>query len=285
MLNIQTSTELNACRPSTTIQLPHSAPLAPATSEDRLLECCRKGYIHKGEPKGKEEFVAGRKAYVTGDEKSDVALFIIHDVFGIVINNIRVLADKYADLTGARVYVPDFFDGDHVDFKYQTNDDEYLLKVVPPFMEKHPPRDFPQFVEAGKDIKSRHAKMIVFGICWGAPGTFHLGSEAGQNLADAVAVAHPSKTETSDWEKLLVPSLNITCQFDGIFTEEKRVAAVEATKTTANERGLLNKWVYYPGCYHGFTLRGDEANPLTAKAMADAAQEVASFVKLHGGLI
>ncbi|PRP77771.1 hypothetical protein PROFUN_07713 [Planoprotostelium fungivorum] len=254
-------------------QLPHNAQTQPPRDDEGLLDCCRKGHIHRGVPTG---VVAGRKTYITGPQGADVSVFIIHDVFGIVINNVKVLADKLSEMTGATVYVPDFFDGDHVDFKYQTNDDEYLVKVVPEFMAKHPPRDMDQFVEAGRDIRSRHAKMVVFGICWGAPGTLYLGSG---ELADAVAVAHPSKTEATDWLSLTRPSLNITCQFDGIFTPEKRAAAVEATETTANER--VSKWVYYPGCYHGFTLRGDETNPLTAQCMADALQELASFVRLH----
>eukprot|EP01119_Soliformovum_irregulare_P008405 TRINITY_DN21523_c0_g1_i1.p1 TRINITY_DN21523_c0_g1~~TRINITY_DN21523_c0_g1_i1.p1 ORF type:complete len:259 (-),score=41.83 TRINITY_DN21523_c0_g1_i1:48-824(-) len=252
-------------------------------SDDQLLECCGKGYIHKGTPIGREITIAGRKTYATGDETSSVAIYIIHDVFGIVINNIRVLADKYAKLTGAMVYVPDFFNGDHVDFKYQTNDKDYIENVVPVFMEKHPPRDFPQFVECAKEIKGKHKKMIVMGICWGAPGTFHLASPAGGELADAVAVAHPSKTERSDWEQLTKPSLMITCQFDGIFTEDKRKEALAVTEKNATDRGLFSKWAYYPGCYHGFALRGDEANPLTAAAMADATQEFTSFVRLFTG--
>ncbi|KAJ5098626.1 hypothetical protein N7532_005627 [Penicillium argentinense] len=43
---------------------------------------------------------------------SDVAILVIHDLFGWTFPNIRLLADAYAEEVNATVYVPDFFGGE-----------------------------------------------------------------------------------------------------------------------------------------------------------------------------
>lgn len=50
------------------------------------------------------------KAYITGDDP-DVAIMVIHDLFGWDFPNTRLLADHLAREAGATVYVPDFFGG------------------------------------------------------------------------------------------------------------------------------------------------------------------------------
>jgi dienelactone hydrolase len=45
-------------------------------------------------------------AYVTGSN-SEVAVLVIHDLFGWTFPNIRLLADAYAEEADATVYVPD----------------------------------------------------------------------------------------------------------------------------------------------------------------------------------
>lgn len=55
---------------------------------------------------GKETKLANNDAYVTGTNK-DVAVLLIHDVYGWTFGNIRLLADHFAKEVGATVYVPD----------------------------------------------------------------------------------------------------------------------------------------------------------------------------------
>lgn len=47
-----------------------------------------------------------RPTYVTGSN-SDVAILVIHDLFGWTFPNVRPLADSYAVEADATVYVPD----------------------------------------------------------------------------------------------------------------------------------------------------------------------------------
>lgn len=71
-----------------------------------MSECCKAGFKWSGSPVGKESTIAGNKTYVTGDNK-DVAIMIIHDVFGWTLPNLRLIADHFAKEVGATVYLPD----------------------------------------------------------------------------------------------------------------------------------------------------------------------------------
>ncbi len=55
---------------------------------------------------GKETKLANNNTYVTGSNK-DVAIMIVHDIFGWTFPNLRLLADHYAQEANATVYLPD----------------------------------------------------------------------------------------------------------------------------------------------------------------------------------
>ena len=44
-------------------------------------ECCKSGFLWNGTPTGKEITLGKNKAYVAGTNK-DVAVLIVHDIFG-----------------------------------------------------------------------------------------------------------------------------------------------------------------------------------------------------------
>jgi dienelactone hydrolase len=71
-----------------------------------MSDCCTKGFKWDGEPKGREMTLSDNTAYVTGSN-SEVAVLVIHDLFGWTFPNIRLLADAYAEEADATVYVPD----------------------------------------------------------------------------------------------------------------------------------------------------------------------------------
>lgn len=67
--------------------------------------------FHKGKPVGSEGKLGKLDCYITGPETSSKAILMIHDVWGWSLTNTRVLADKYAEGIGARVYLPDYYEG------------------------------------------------------------------------------------------------------------------------------------------------------------------------------
>lgn len=79
-----------------------------------ICKDCVSGYILPGEPKGT---IQSNGAYfVTGSENSPskAAVVIITDVFGLSIQNPKIIADMFAEKLGCDVYVPDIFNGNIV---------------------------------------------------------------------------------------------------------------------------------------------------------------------------
>ena len=79
---------------------------------------CITGALHEGTPAGREETLHGLPTYITepptGQAPQGIVVFI-PDAIGWNFNNNRILADKYADKTNCRVYLPDFMDGHMMD--------------------------------------------------------------------------------------------------------------------------------------------------------------------------
>ena len=73
-----------------------------------MSECCIKGFRWEGNPSGTETTLAGNKTYVTGSN-SEVAILVIHDLFGWTFPNLRLLADHYAQEANATAYLPDLY--------------------------------------------------------------------------------------------------------------------------------------------------------------------------------
>jgi dienelactone hydrolase len=74
---------------------------------------CAKGFLHAGTPKGKAETVHGLPTYVTEPPSGEVKaiIVVVADAFGWELPNSRILCDDFAEKIGARVYLPDFFNG------------------------------------------------------------------------------------------------------------------------------------------------------------------------------
>lgn len=71
-----------------------------------MSECCKSGFKWNGTTEGKEIKFGNNNTYVVGDNK-DVAILMVHDVFGWTLPNARLLADQYAKDANATVYLPD----------------------------------------------------------------------------------------------------------------------------------------------------------------------------------
>ncbi|CAD6911156.1 unnamed protein product [Tilletia controversa] len=257
-----------------------------------LSSCCFKGHFHKGTPKGQIVPLGSdnRKTYVSGPEPAQAsgAILIVADVFGMSLNNTQIIADHYAEKTGARVYVPDFFDGGDL-FKQlggaSPGSEEAKAKGfdMGEFLGKHHPRDaaYPMVDGAAKAIKALHPgkKLGVVGFCWGAPTTMRLGSDdvPADTQADAVAWAHPSLLDLpGDISKLKKPGCFLAAEVDQQLPKEKR-EIVEQELNKLAQQGIYTTLRFFPGMQHAWAVRGDENDERTARAMRDAQQTIADF--------
>ena len=77
-------------------------------------KCCQEGSLHSGTPKGRVETIFDLPTYISdppSDDPPKGIIVMITDVFGYDLPNIRLLADRYAERIGCKVYIPDFFLG------------------------------------------------------------------------------------------------------------------------------------------------------------------------------
>lgn len=78
-----------------------------------LCDQCTQGGILAGEPKGSIQpngaYFASGPAEQTGKKK---AIILLTDVFGLPLNNPKILADEFAEQVECDVWVPDIFAGE-----------------------------------------------------------------------------------------------------------------------------------------------------------------------------
>jgi hypothetical protein len=75
---------------------------------------CFQGHAHEGQPSGKITKLHGLDTYVSEPADGRPArgiIVVIPDAFGWDFVNTRLLADRYADKGGYKVYLPDFMGG------------------------------------------------------------------------------------------------------------------------------------------------------------------------------
>jgi dienelactone hydrolase len=95
------------------------------------------------------------------------------------------------------------------------------------------------------------------GYCFGARYAVDLALE---NTTKAIAMAHPSLLQVpADFEALMEKSSNPilinSCEFDDQFPPEKQKITDELMGGGKYKPGY--EQVYFPGCSHGFAVRGD----------------------------
>lgn len=128
-----------------------------------------------------------------------------------------------------------------------------------------------------KHVQKSVKKIGTMGFCWGGTSGLYLSSkEAGDAQVDAIAFGHPSMIESSDFERLARPGLFLTCQNDTMFPKEKQEASKLICEKKAQD-GIFTRFSYYPRVAHGWTIKGDETEEYSAKAMTHAATEVIGF--------
>lgn len=76
---------------------------------------CFNGSVHDGEARGKITQVYGLDCYVSEPLRRRPTrgiIVILPDCWGWASNNNRLLADRYAEKGGYKVYLPDFMNGE-----------------------------------------------------------------------------------------------------------------------------------------------------------------------------
>ncbi|KAH9995949.1 dienelactone hydrolase family protein [Xylariaceae sp. FL0662B] len=231
-----------------------------------LSECCIKGFQWNGTPTGHTGKLAGNDVYITG-QNPDVAILIIHDVFGWTFTNARLLADHYAREANATVYLADFFGGQVVDANLVLAGQ--WDKVDLPGLIKRNSREIrePEVFACAKALRQKHRKVGAMGFCYGGWAVFRLGAREHQPpLVDCISTGHPSLLTEKDIGEVAVPVQVLAPEHDQVFTAELKRLTLE----TIPKLGVEFDYQHFPRVEHGCFIRGSEKVDGEQEAMTRA---------------
>ncbi|KAI9662975.1 MAG: hypothetical protein M1821_008022 [Bathelium mastoideum] len=243
-----------------------------------MSECCKTGFKWDGKPVGTETTVGKNKTYVTGTNK-EAAVLLISDIFGWTLTNLRLLADHYAKEANVTAYLPDFFDGEVIDPAVLEDPARRDQVDLGAFIGRNSKQiREPEIFAVAKALKSQHKKVAAIGFCWGAWACFRLAAK-GNNILDAVSVAHPSLLEKSEIENLGVPTQILSPETDPQYTPELKQFSLD----TLPKLGIDFEYIYFPGLVHGFAVKGDRNDPKQKDALEKAKNSAVNFFKQYLG--
>ncbi|KAH9948883.1 dienelactone hydrolase [Amylocystis lapponica] len=248
---------------------------------------CVSGSLHAGTPVGQEITIAGLSTYAVGDETSKRIVVFGVDIFGWKFNNTRLLADEYAT-RGFRVLVPDLFDGYELptwtlSARDPVNDAPTLFQrvfarplslfVLVPFVLRNSgaaqSAKIGAFVAA---LSTEHpaAKIGFVGFCWGGRYAITMNSSF-----DASVAAHPSLVKfPEDLADVSKPISFALAEHDHGYGRERGTE----TEKTLKEKGVADlEVVVYEGVNHGWTIRGNLADPQKKEARDKARDQALAW--------
>ncbi|EIW79006.1 dienelactone hydrolase endo-1,3,1,4-beta-D-glucanase [Coniophora puteana RWD-64-598 SS2] len=225
-----------------------------------MCDRCVQGIRHEGTPEGKFEAINGVRCYVatpSNDFAADRVLIYVVDLFGVDLINGQLLADDFAR-NGFKVVMPDLFEGDNVPVD-EMESGRYNLQ---PWLAKHgPAQALPYLYKAIAGLKDRGVtRLAAVGYCYGGRLAWDLAID---NVTQVTIVNHPSLLKNpEDLDKYVslskAPLLINSCEIDPVFGAEFQTKADE-TFVGKFEPGYKRE--YWPGCTHGFAVRGDLEDP------------------------
>ncbi|PCH44449.1 alpha/beta-hydrolase [Wolfiporia cocos MD-104 SS10] len=222
---------------------------------------CISGVRHEGQPEGKIEQIAGIECYVatpSGDYPKDKVLLYLTDIFGIPLNNSKLLADDFAR-NGYKVVMPDILASDPISDEIFNSG---KIDIFKDWLPKHGRETWiPVLDKVVAELKKTGVKRFATtGYCFGAPPAFYLALKGESHVT---VISHPSHLEVADLEEYRdgakAPLLINSCEVDQLFPKESQAIADEVFGGGKFAPGYER--TYWDGCVHGFAVRGDMSNP------------------------
>ncbi|KAJ3877212.1 dienelactone hydrolase endo-1,3,1,4-beta-D-glucanase [Lentinula edodes] len=244
---------------------------------------CFKGVTHEGTPKGKWEKIGGIDCYVgipSGIEyPKDKVLLFLSDVFGMQLINNQLLVDDFAD-NGILTYGVDYFFGEPIPADAMQPGSTFDRDA---WREKHGYQITRPAVDAVVAALKEKGVMAfgTTGYCFGAAYAVPLAIE---NVTQVTAVSHPSRLKVpEDLEKYCsvskAPFLINSCEEDAMFPAEAQAKADVIFGDGKFAPGYRRE--YFPGCKHGFAVRGDMSDPMVKAGKEGAFKSTVDWIKKY----
>ncbi|KAI5886226.1 alpha/beta-hydrolase [Schizophyllum commune H4-8] len=239
---------------------------------------CVRGVRWEGTPTGRIEKINGVDAYIATpaqDYPTDKVLLFLTDIFGMQLVNSQLMADDFA-ANGFKTVIPDYLNGDPTPADALAPGSNW---------------DIPKwFVNHGKDKTRPSLDRVIDGLkaqgvtsfgavgyCFGARYVFDLAFDG---VIKVGAVAHPSHLEVPEdierYAKTNVPLLIESCEVDQMFPPELQAKTDAILGDGKFAPGY--KQDYWPGCRHGFAVRGDQNDPAVKAGKEGAFKNVVEWM-------
>ncbi|KAL8798152.1 MAG: hypothetical protein Q9182_006903 [Xanthomendoza sp. 2 TL-2023] len=239
-----------------------------------MSSCCVSGFAWNGTPSGREEKAQQLNYYIAGDNK-DVAILLLHDIFGWTFNNNRLLADHFAKEINATVFLPDFFDGEVVPEEAIFNPEHEIKVDIAAWKERNDKHIRGPAVHAFAEMLKKEMgfkKLGAIGYCWGGWAAFQLGAK-GKNLVDAISAVHPSLLTKEEIDDVAVPVQILAPETDPQLTPELK----EYANKVIPSLGVDYDYQYFPGLTHGFACRADLNSKIEKQGLERAKNAASSW--------
>ncbi|KAF2837913.1 dienelactone hydrolase [Patellaria atrata CBS 101060] len=218
---------------------------------------------HTGTPIGVVQAHNGIDLYISKPRgnKFNVAVLYLTDVFGIQLNENRLLADSFAR-AGFLTIAPDLFNGQPAPEDLNTpgfNTTEFLAQHGPEATD-------PLVAKAITYMRDtlNVERIAVTGYCFGGKYVFRFIA-AGKG-ADAGFAAHPSLLENSEITSIDGPVSVAAAEMDTLLTPAKRREMEDLLMQTGN----TYQTSLYSGTSHGFGVRANISDPRQKFAKEEA---------------
>jgi len=239
------------------------------------------GVRHEGQPEGGVEKIGGVDCYVgvpTIDYPKDKVVLFLTDVFGLSLQNNKLLVDDFAR-NGFKTVAPDLFNGDPYPENYMNGGafDREAWRA------RHGRETWQPVVDAV--VAALKAEGVTrfgtTGYCFGAGPAWYL---ALSNTSHVTVITHPGRlTWPEDLEKYRdqskAPLLINSCEVDAAFPHEAQQQADAIFGEGKFAPGY--KRTYWEGCSHGFAVRGDMNDPKVKAGKEGAFKATVEFFIQH----
>lgn len=188
------------------------------------------------------------------------ALIFLTDMFGLTLRNNLLLVDDFAR-KGYLTIAPDYLNGDPAP-PYAMNNPNFTSDMVKAWVQKHLPSvTRPPVDKVVQGLRDRGVTTIaVTGYCFGGRYAVDLACDG---VADVVIVSHPSQLVPKDFEpfaqKAKAPLLLEMGDQDVELTVQKQEQIDAILGDGKYAPGYKREC--WPGCAHGFAVRGDPLAP------------------------
>lgn len=195
---------------------------------------------------------------------------LFSDIFGLALNNPKVLADELAKALRVDVWAPDLFAGKppvRVDelaphtspvpgsakktLWQQLKWYSFILRKAPKLKHFRPEIVDPTVKQFLQKIKQQYGyeRIGVVGYCFGGSLALRLSST---DLIQGAVIAHPGGAPLELVNAIKMPTVWLCAEEDAYFSSEERDAAARAM---ASRESPPHELIVYPGTTHGFAAR------------------------------